>query len=225
MVFRSLSLILVGVSISTSLQYAFAEGESEKGVGVGRPALTGEVAYTDTQSKPPDAQAIGLTQVEAWSGRLQEIVKRDGTGDLPALGEAGSNYLPVLYLYCVAKKGPCPFVLDVILEADTVIARGVGEARCPTMSKFWRSWSENSFDERIKFLTSLTDGLAVAEFNTTSRPRYVLCKKTVQAILDNKGEIAGRYGENGSARKGLESFATYLKGIKDANTDIFAVAR
>ena len=223
MVFRSLSLILVGMS--ASFQCAFAEGGSEKGVGAGRPALTGEVAYTDTQAKPPDAQASGLAEVEAWSARLQEIVKGGGTGDLPALGEAGSNYLPVLYLYCVAKQGPCPFVLDVMLEADTIIARGVGEARCPTMSRFWRSWSESSFDERIKFLTSLTDGLAVAEFNTTSRPRYVLCKKTVQSILDNKGDIGERYGENGSARKGVESFATYLKGIKDANTDIFAVAR
>lgn len=223
MLMRALPLIIVMICVQPRSLFG-DEGRRHKD-SPDRPPLIGEVAISDVNHPPPDAKASGLAQVEAWGEHLKKIVIASGKGALPSLGENGSDYLPILYLYCTSQQGPCPFILDSLLEADTITAHNSGGVTCQTMTKFWKNWSMNSFDERSKFLTSLTDGLALAEFNEKSRARYVLCKRTVQSILDDKGALAARYGPEGVAAKSVDLFMEYLKGIRDSKTDIFAVTR
>jgi hypothetical protein len=188
----------------------------------GRPALTGEVAYSEPDTKNKTPSLVGYDNAVAWANALSKIVSSDGKGAVPELEGVGSTYLSVLYLHCVSRAGTCPFILDSILEADVIASRESGSRRCPLMKSFWKNWLALQLEERGKFLVSVATGLQMAAFNSNERPRYVDCKPTVEAILDDKESLATRYGPETSTSKSVTQLVALLKEVKEGRIDIFA---
>jgi hypothetical protein len=62
----------------------------------------------------------------------------------------------------------------------------------------------------------------MATFNTESRPRFIECKETVAAILEDKEVVAQRFGTTGTSRATVEAFISLLKDVKSQKTDLYA---
>lgn len=183
--------------------------------------ISGEVAYSDPNGPASNSQLDALSALEGWGAKLQTVVASSGEAKVPDLDQNSVSYLSVLYLYCSAKRGPCPFILETLLDSDIATARADKEAKCPLTKRFFKSYVSQSLDERGKFLFSLTQGLEMAKFNANERPRFVECKGTVSAIMADKELLSQRFGEKGSAVGSVAEFRTLLSEIKDQKIDIF----
>ncbi|MEY4670065.1 MAG: hypothetical protein RL518_2764 [Pseudomonadota bacterium] len=183
--------------------------------------MTGQVAYSNPDAPARNHQLDALSALQEWSARLESIVSSTGKGETPELNQNAVSYLSVLYLYCSAKQGPCPFILDAILDADIAVSRHESSVKCPLTTRFFKSYVAHELDERGKFLFSLTQGLEIAKFNTVERPRYVECKETVAAIVEDKEVLGQRFGEKGSARESVAALRALLAEVQDKKLDIF----
>lgn len=201
---------------------AVAQGRPDSPTsGGGIKVVTGQVAYSDPDAPGPNTQVDALNALEGWGSSLQTIVTGSGEGKAPELNQNTVSYLSVLYLYCSAKRGPCPFILETILDADIARSRSESGAQCSLMKRFFKSYLSQSLDERAKFIFSLTQGLEMAKFNTNVRPRFVECKETVSAMLADKEVLTQRFGPHGSAAETVAEFRTFVSQIKDGKVDIF----
>lgn len=189
--------------------------------GGGLKVITGQVAYSNPDAPGPNSQVDALNSLEGWGTALQTIVTGSGEGKAPELDQNAISYLSVLYLYCSAKRGPCPFILETILDADIARSRAESGAQCSLTKRFFKSYISQALDERAKFILSLTQGLEMAKFNTTVRPRFVECKGTVSAMLADKEVLTQRFGAHGSAAETVAEFRTFVSQIKDQKVDIF----
>ncbi len=189
--------------------------------GGGINVMTGQVAYSNPDAPARNSQLDDLDALEAWGSSLQTIVTGSGEGKAADLSQSTVSYLSVLYLFCSAKRGPCPFLLETMLDADIALSRADNGARCPLTKRFFKSYVSQSLDERAKFLFSLTQGLEIAKFNTTVRPRFVECKETITAMLADKEFLSQRFGPKGSAAETVAEFRGFLSQIKDQKIDIY----
>jgi hypothetical protein len=210
------------VLVSGVWSSAIAQGPTTKTTSNGgQPALTGQVAYENPDAPARNHQLEALAELEGWSSRLESIVKGSGEGIAPDLTQNTISYLSVLYLYCSVKQGPCPFILEMILDDDIARSRSEKNARCPVMNRFFKSYITQSLDERGKFLFSLREGLEIAKFNSEERPRFVECKETVSAIIADKEVLHQRYGEKGRSVDDAKEFRALLAEIKEKKVDIY----
>lgn len=214
----SSKVFLVGVLVLAGALVAHAQPSA---VTEERPPLAGEVKYSETASKTKDLRVIGYDNVVKWADALSKIASADGKGSMPALEGVSSSYLAVLYLHCVARNGTCSFILDSILEADVIASRVDDKAKCPSMKSFWKNWLAMELEERGKFLVSVATGLEMASFNSNERPRYVNCRPTVAAILEDKEGLAKRYGTGTPASEVVGRLMALLKEVKEDRVDIF----
>lgn len=187
----------------------------------GPPALTGQVAYENPDAPARNHQLEALEELDGWSSSLESILKSSGEGIAPYLKQNAISYLSVLYLYCSVKQGPCPFILEMILDDDIARSRSEKNARCPVTNRFFKSYISQSLDERGKFLFSLREGLEIAKFNSEERPRFVECKETVSAVIADPDVLRQRYGEKGSSVDSANAFRTLLTEIKEKKVDIY----
>ena len=210
--------VLVVCCASTS---ASAEERSNVPPPSGVKVISGDVGYSDPNAATSNSQVDTLNALEDWGAKLQTIVASSGEGKVADLDQNAVSYLSVLYLFCSAKRGPCPFILETLLDSDIALARADNEAKCPLMKRFFKSYVSQSLDERGKFLFPLTRGLEMAKFNANERPRFVECKETVSAIIADKELLSQRFGEKGSAVGSVAEFRALLSEIKDQKADIF----
>jgi hypothetical protein len=182
---------------------------------------TGEIAIEDTQEERRDPRERIQGHVGAWLGGMTKYATNGGVGDVVPLGEDDTTYLSVLYLYCLNKFGPCPFILDVILESDVRDSRATGEPACPTMSRFWKTWLASDLEGRSKYLLSIGSGTAVADFNARERSKYIQCKPTIRAVLADPGAQKARYGAEGTVTAAVSKTAKLLEEIKAKEIDIY----
>jgi hypothetical protein len=214
-VFAALALVS---SISTT---AFAQERPQAGKAPGDvKVITGEVAYSNPDGEVKNQQTEALAALDTWGAQLQTIVTTSGEGKTPELDQNTVSYLSVLYLFCSVKRGPCPFILETILDSDIAASRADKEVKCALMSRFFKSYLSQSLDERGKFLFSLTEGLEIAKFNTTERPRFVECKETVSAMLADKEVLSQRFGSKGTSVETVATFRALVAEIKDQKVDI-----
>ena len=185
------------------------------------PALTGQVAYENPNLSARNHQLDALEQLDKWSAGLGSIVGGAGEGISPELNQNAISYLSVLYLYCSVKQGPCPFILETILDDDITRSRSEKTARCPLTNRFFKRYISQSLDERAKFLFSLSDGLEVAKFNSEERPRFVACKETVSSIIADQDVLRQRYGDKGASVETLETFRALLADLRENKVDIY----
>jgi hypothetical protein len=217
--FIACSTLVVVSGLSSA---AFAQEPTAKTTSKGGPpALTGQVAYENPDAPARNNQLEALEELDGWSSRLESIIKGSGEGIAPDLKQNAISYLSVLYLYCSVKQGPCPFILEMILDDDIARSRSEKNARCPVMNRFFKSYISQSLDERGKFLFSLREGLEIAKFNSEERPRFVECKETVSAIITDKDVLDQRYGEKGSSVNSAKAFRLLLTDIKEKKVDIY----
>jgi hypothetical protein len=201
---------------------AFAEnGAVTPEKEAGKAALTGAVAYSDPNVQARNHQLDAQDRLEAWSGQLLAAIKGGGEGTVAELDSPTADYLSVLYLYCTVKQGPCPFILETVLDSDIIAARSDKATKCASMTRFFKGYLSNALDERAKFLYPLTQGLEMATFNTQSRPRFIECRETVTAILEDHEVVAQRFGERGTALGTLEAFKTLVQDVKSHKIDIY----
>ena len=184
-------------------------------------ALTGEVAYSNPDTGVRNSQTEVINALEAWGEKLQSIVTTSGVGKVPKLDQNAASYLSVLYLYCSVKNGPCPFILETVLDADIALSRVDNRVTCALTNRFFKSYLAHGLDERGKYLFSLTQGLEMAKFNTSERPRFVECKETVSAIMADKEVLAQRFGSKGTEAQSVAAFLTLLSEVKEQKVDIF----
>lgn len=209
-------LVVCGASTST-----FAEDRSKVPPPSGVKVISGDVVYSDPNAPTSNSQVDALNALEDWGAKLQTIVASSGEGKVPDLDQNTVSYLSVLYLFCSVKRGPCPFILETVLDSDIAVARADKEVTCPLTKRFFKSYVSQSLDERGKFLFSLSQGLEMAKFNTNERPRFVECTETVSAIIADKEVLSQRFGEKGSAVGSVAEFRALLSEIKEQKLDIF----
>lgn len=183
--------------------------------------ISGQVAYSDPNAKGRNYQLEAQDSIEAWIKKAQSAAKSGGEAPLEDLDSETASYLSVLYFYCTAKEGPCPFVLDSVLDVEIMQARASKDASCVTMKRFFKSYLKHGLDDRGKFLYSLTRGLEMASFNEQSRPRYLDCQETVGAIMNDKELLAQRFGEKGTSLESFAKLANLVNEVKTSKTDIF----
>ena len=184
-------------------------------------ALTGDVAYSDPNVQARNHQLDAQDKLEAWSAQVLAAIRGGGEGKVTELDAPTASYLSVLYLYCTVKKGPCPFILETLLDSDIITARSEKTTTCTSMTRFFKGYLSNALDDRAKFLYSVTQGLEMANFNTQSRPRFIECRETVAAIVEDKEAVAQRFGEKGTSVATVEAFNSLLKDVKSEKTDIY----
>ena len=183
--------------------------------------ITGQVAYSDPNAKGRNSQLEAQDALVAWSGQLEAAVKKGGEGKIEDLSPDTASYLSVLYFYCTVKEGPCPFVLETILDSEVIGTKTGKEAPCVSMKRFFKAYLANGLDDRGKFMYPLTRGLEMNSFNSDVRPRFLECKETVSAMVEDKELLAQRFGEKGAALESIVKFTTLLKQVKDDKVDIY----
>jgi hypothetical protein len=160
--------------------------------------------------------------VLAWLTEMMRYASNGGSGDVSALGDEGAAYLPTLYLYCLQKFGPCGHILDTTLESDVHESRIKREAACPMMSKFWKMWLASDLEGRSRYLLSVANGTAVANFNARERSKYLKCKQTVKALLADPQASISRYGAEGLVTAAIAKTTKLLEEIRAKHIDIHA---
>jgi hypothetical protein len=173
----------------------------------------------DTGPKRRSSKAENEQQARAFTASVEQYARGGGSGSVATLSDPGAQHLAVLYLYCLQKVGPCPFILDTVLEGDVAAARGTSGTDCQSMSRFWKKWLDNALEQRVKYLLPLGSMTAVASFNAVERPKYVKCKDTVAKL---KGSKSDRYGAEGSTTQAASKTAKLLLDVTDRNIDIYA---
>ena len=208
--------MLAGVVLTND---AFAQAGEGQAAPEG--VVAGSVEYAQVDAPQRNTQLMSLEQVVEWGRAVEKIAREGGKGSPPALDDGAVSYLSVLYLYCTSSRGVCPFILDTILEGDIESSRELDKPSCPTMKKFWKTWLSSGMEERAKFDSSITRGLEVAEFNSTSRPRYIRCGIAVREVLEDKIALTARYGPQGISLKAIASFLQFVEEVKEKKTDIW----
>ncbi len=211
---RALMVIVASVIELSGVSSLWAEPSSGD-------VQAGEISIEDTQVDRRDPKERVQDEVKSWVAAMHQYATRGGEGDVPPLREDGMVYLSTFYLYCLNKFGPCPHILEVILESDVREARTKGEAACPTMSRFWKTWLAADLENRAKYLLSIGFGTAVAEFNARERSKYIQCKPTVEAILADSGARKARYGAGGSITSAVAKTTKLLDEVDSKQIDIY----
>jgi hypothetical protein len=151
---------------------------------------------------------------------MRRYSENGGTGDVAPLGDEVISYLSTLYLYCISQFGPCPYILDTLLESDLRDARIKGEPKCSTLSKFWKMWLASDLESRARYLLSVGAGTAIAEFNARERPKYLQCKQTVAELLANPAATQARYGAQGTSTAVISKTIKLFSEIRTKELDI-----
>jgi hypothetical protein len=184
-------------------------------------ALVGSIEYADVKESESNPQLQSLEDLRRWVASVDKIAVDGGKGVPEELTPADLSYLSVAYLYCVAQRGTCPFVLDTILDSDLETSLSNGVAGCSTMKRFWKEWLRSALDERAKFLLSVSNGLKLAAFNSQERPRYVQCSNTVAELMAQHNNLGSRFGGGGTSRSSLSSIKQFLEELHTSKVDIY----
>lgn len=216
--FRPLTTFLGIVCSVCTICTPVSDSAAQAGTQKGQDRLSGEIAIEGTEETVTSPQKTAESGAEKWIQSLVAAVK--GGGTVSAVDDPTLTYLNSLYLYCMHKLGACQFVLDAVLEADVINSRAQGKAECPTMSRFWKSWLRDEMEKRSKYLVSVGSAPAVAQFNSELRPKYIKCKDTVAAALEESSSV--RYASGSPIQVALARFGELRTQITSKNIDIFS---
>ena len=188
--------------------------------------LSGDIEFEDAKSSGEKPYLVNQNAAIAWVDSINQSITQGGHGNISALSKDAMFHIAVSFLYCVTKIGNCVFVLDTVLEADIINARGNSANECPMMTSFWRLWLEQELGQRVNYLAPVGSVQKINEFNKNDRPRYVKCKDTVGKTLaetkDSKA-MEARYAPKGAVSLAAQKTKKLLDDIKSKGTDLFGV--
>lgn len=134
-------------------------------------------------------------------------------------------YYASAYLYCITKKGTCPFLLNALLESDLMLLCNFENKKCQrpkkvacrNMTRMWKIWIDNDLEQRLNH--NIPIGLMGKnnDFKQNEFPKYLKCSQTllpeVKAALKNKNYIKKRY-KSVDIKEDIEKTISFLKAIK-----------
>lgn len=180
-----------------------------------QPSTEGTIEYEEAPSELSPYEAGQEAAITLFQSLLTDTLS--GKSIPHKLNSEATKHLTGTYLYCVSKQGSCPVILDGLLEVDIANAQISGEASCPVLEQFWRSYAISEFNKRESYLLGVNQAKIAATFATERLPRYRLCKQAVADAL--RQDKAARQA---AAKKNIANAAFLLKQFKDKVPNIFA---
>lgn len=186
----------------------------------GESVQAGEIEIEEIKKEQWDPKKQAQERLQTWFTEMRRYSESGGTGEVAPLSDEGISYLSTLYLYCITQFGPCPYILDTLLESDLRDARIKGETKCSTLSKFWKTWLASDLESRARYLLSIGAGTAIAEFNLRERPKYLQCKQTVAGLIADPAATKARYGPQGTTTAAISKTIKLFGEVRTKELDI-----
>lgn len=183
--------------------------------GAEQPSTEGTIEFEDAPTELSPYEAGQEASISLFQSLLTETVS--GSAAAHKVTSEAMRHLAGAYLYCASKQGSCPVILDGLLEVDIANARVAGEASCPVLEQFWRSYTAWDFSKRESYLRGVGQTEIATTFAKEKLPRYQMCKQAVAEAL--KQDKAAR---TAAAKKNLANAAFLLKQFKQKVPNIFA---
>lgn len=182
--------------------------------------LGGELQFE--QDAKIDPLKFGQQEAEKYINAALQSAKGfaniSPTTPIPQPDERAIDYYAVSYLFCTARLGTCPQMLNALLEIDLINAKITNNIECPLLTKFWQVWLKGGYEERQKYLVQTSHMKEYGDFNSKERPRYIQCKDTVATEVKNSSNVDStfwtRYATNAIGLKNIEKALTLLEFIK-----------
>lgn len=134
-------------------------------------------------------------------------------------------YFASSYLYCVSKKGTCPYLLDSLLIVDFLalcndkngVCRRPKKVSCANMTRMWRSWINNDLEQRLSHNIPIGLMGKYNDFKQNEFSKYLKCSRTLFPIIKDALEDKNYLPDEYANKKNIESLTKtiqYLEAIK-----------
>lgn len=174
----TLFLILSFFKFAITLPCLYAESRNK---------VFGEVNIQDTSVDQKNSHSEQESEALVFAQRVAAAVNQKGDGTGPFnLTNSTAFYFSGLYLYCGAKSGACPFILDTVLAAEYFNNKTLTTKACPNMKILWEAWVKNGFEKRLPYLVSIGSSEKMKKFNALDRNRYLKCDETLRNFSNIK---------------------------------------
>ena len=203
---------------------AFTYGQSASA----RPDQSGtlNMVMEEKQTNPyRESQEDAVRTLRALVGKIAEL-KGGTVTPVERPKDASVHFLTGVYLYCTVTKGPCPEILDSLLEIDLINSRISRKAECPTSLTFWKDWKANDMEARQKFLVRIGLLGITDDFSRNVRPGYIKCRETIAKQIEGGNSDAEyfrqRYSSPSSPEPSIKKGSDYVQAIAGSIPDVFA---
>ena len=221
----ALSVICLTCVFSTVSFSTVSQAQTKSAAG---PNLSGEISYeesTPVKNQYVQVQDETISYFENLQEHMQRQMRAEGSGNVPALSDAQLNFLGAAYLYCAINFGECPLLLDAVLEVDVINSRLNAQASCPLMTKFWKFWVRNDFENRHKYSVKTGFLKTTSDFNQNKRIAYLKCQGTVESEIaaskSNQAFFSARYHQDAPKNLVATKAIKFLKDLKAKVPNVF----
>lgn len=177
------------------------------------------------EEKKQDKYEIVQEQANQYFKSLYQLAQQFSQGGEGSLSQLTSeerqeifDYISAVYLYCAARNGKCPLVLDAILESDLFEAKLHSNLDCPNMTIFWGQWRKNDFEKRLSYSLSTGRMVVASDFAREQLPRYLNCKAAVAKELQGSEAATTffkkRYAGQSERLRDLAKMTRFLEMVK-----------
>jgi hypothetical protein len=217
------SALIASAMLLSSAGSVFAQPDT-------RPELSGDIIL-EQEATASEQLVTGLDQAITFFSALDEALpalRASGSGAPPVMTDAAINYMTGAYLFCIGNNGKCPLPLEALFEADIIHSKTSGKVECPTLRRFWTRWSKNGMEERQNYLVKTGNMQAFQIFETTERPRFLRCDKTIEEEFskgpkDAPGFFSARYTPGSRPATVPGKVKALLQTIRERQINVFAV--
>ena len=157
--------------------------------------LQGDIAISEEKKIIPSWQK-GQNEIElVFSGLIKDL--EDGKVDnyIPDLNKDALEQLAATYLFCSRLQGPCEFILESLLELETLRSVKNNDISCSGLKQFWKIWIDNNYEKQLNYDLKLGLIERTKEFQKSTMPKYIQCEKTIKEVfgkdyISNKEKVA-----------------------------------
>lgn len=196
----------------------------------GAPNLVGDVELEQEEVKKTGYAYTQDTILEYLETLYKQMNAVPGVGmqTQKNLSHSQTNYMAALYLHCSQKLGPCPAVLDTLLEMDVINSKLTGTIACPNLTNFWKVYVSTDMDRRLELDLSVGLINKIGSFNKTVRNQYVKCKEFVNNIItgganDSSDFFSKRYTGVSAPEKAVKKTYALARTIKKSEKNLFYI--
>ncbi len=187
-----------------------------------RKAQSGEISFEADEKKNAFTTSKGtaLAYIASASEKL-----KGGATTISAPSDNDLSYFNAVYLYCTINSGTCPAPLDALYAIDLINAHSSKQPQCPVLTRFWKLWLANGFEDRQRYMIKTAFIGATNTFTNQVRSRYIKCVDTIKedlASISNDPQIVKeRIGPEGTYTNAVVKFDQLMKAINDKGIDVF----
>lgn len=146
----------------------------------GKSIMQGDLNVSVEEKKEADWQ-IGHKRINrVFRGVIDDLKDGSLNHNVPNLNLEALRQLAAAYLFCSKKQGPCVFILNSLLELDTLRSIKDNKISCLDMKRFWKIWIDNHYEKQLSFDVKLGLIGKFNDFKANKMPKYVQCDKSVK---------------------------------------------